>query len=90
MDHTDGAPGPAELAETCDSLSMAFLVLLESLSPSERAVFLLREVFGYGYPEIAEVTGKTEPACGRSSPAPAAGSTRVGPGSRRPAPRARK
>jgi RNA polymerase sigma-70 factor (TIGR02957 family) len=59
----DDAPGPAELAETSDSLSMAFLVLLESLSPPERAVFLLREVFGYGYPEIAEVTGKTEPAC---------------------------
>jgi RNA polymerase sigma-70 factor (ECF subfamily) len=59
----DGAPGPAELAETSDSLSMAFLVLLESLSPPERAVFLLREVFGYGYPQIAEVTGKTEAAC---------------------------
>ena len=63
VDHTDGAPGPAELAETSDSLSMAFLVLLESLSPPERAVFLLREVFGYGYPEIAEITGKTEAAC---------------------------
>jgi RNA polymerase sigma factor (sigma-70 family) len=60
---SDDAPGPAELAETSDSLSMAFLVLLESLSPPERAVFLLREVFGYGYPEIAEVTGKTEAAC---------------------------
>ncbi len=59
----DDAPGPAELAETSDSLSMAFLVLLESLSPPERAVFLLREVFAYGYPEIAEVTGKTEAAC---------------------------
>jgi RNA polymerase sigma-70 factor (ECF subfamily) len=59
----DSAPGPAELAETSDSLSLAFLVLLESLSPPERAVFLLREVFGYGYPEIAEVTGKTEAAC---------------------------
>ena len=63
VDHTDGAPGPAELAETSDSLSMAFLVLLESLSPPERAVFLLREVFGYGYREIAEITGKTEAAC---------------------------
>src|SRR5580658_8524173 len=59
----DDTPGPAELAETSDSLSMAFLVLLESLSPPERAVFLLREVFGYGYPEIAEVTGKSEAAC---------------------------
>ena len=56
-------PDPAELAETSDSLSMAFLVLLESLSPAERAVFLLREVFGYGYEEIAEAVGKTEAAC---------------------------
>jgi RNA polymerase sigma-70 factor (TIGR02957 family) len=60
---SDDTPGPAELAETSDSLSMAFLVLLESLSPPERAVFLLREVFGHGYPEIAEITGKTEAAC---------------------------
>jgi RNA polymerase sigma-70 factor (TIGR02957 family) len=58
-----GEPDPAELAETSDSLSMAFLVLLESLSPPERAVFLLREVFGYGYQEVAEAVGKTEPAC---------------------------
>ena len=56
-------PGPAELAETSDSLSMAFLVLLESLAPAERAVFLLREVFGYDYKEIADATGKTEAAC---------------------------
>ena len=63
MGDADNAPGPAELAETSDSLSMAFLVLLESLSPPERAVFLLREVFGYEYPEIADVTGKTEAAC---------------------------
>ena len=44
-----GDTDPAELAETSDSLSMAFLVLLESLAPAERAVFLLREVFGYDY-----------------------------------------
>ena len=56
-------PDPAELAETSDSLSMAFLVLLESLAPAERAVFLLREVFGYDYEEIADTTGKTEAAC---------------------------
>jgi RNA polymerase sigma-70 factor (ECF subfamily) len=42
---------------------MAFLVLLESLSPLERAVFLLREVFDYRYTEIAEVTGRDETAC---------------------------
>jgi RNA polymerase sigma-70 factor (ECF subfamily) len=56
-------PDPAEQAEMSDSLSMAFLVLLESLSPTERAVFLLHEVFGYTYQEIAEITGKSEPNC---------------------------
>jgi RNA polymerase sigma-70 factor (ECF subfamily) len=60
---TDPAPGPAERAEMSDSLSLAFLVLLESLSPVERAVFLLREVFGYGYAEIGEAVGKSEPNC---------------------------
>ena len=58
-----GVPGPAEHAELADSLSMAFLVLLEALSPVERAVFMLREVFGYSYPEIARATGKTEVNC---------------------------
>jgi RNA polymerase sigma factor (sigma-70 family) len=56
-------PGPAEHAELADSLSMAFLVLLETLSPTERAVFLLREAFGYGYPDVARITGKTEQNC---------------------------
>ena len=50
-------PGPEEHAEMADSLSMAFLVVLESLSPAERAVFLLHEVFGYEHTEIAEITG---------------------------------
>jgi RNA polymerase sigma-70 factor (ECF subfamily) len=57
------APGPAEHAELADSLSMAFLVLLEALSPVERAVFMLREVFGYGYPDVARIVGKTEVNC---------------------------
>ncbi|MGD0067249.1 MAG: RNA polymerase sigma-70 factor [Streptosporangiaceae bacterium] len=56
-------PDPGEQAAMSDSLSMAFLVLLESLSPAERAVFLLHEVFSYGYTEIAEITGKSEPNC---------------------------
>ncbi len=56
-------PDPADHAEMSDSLSMAFLVLLESLSPTERAVFLLHEVFGYDYGKIAEITGKSEPNC---------------------------
>jgi RNA polymerase sigma-70 factor (ECF subfamily) len=50
-------------AETADSLSMGFLVLLESLTPVERAVFLLREVFEYHYDEIASVVGKSEENC---------------------------
>jgi RNA polymerase sigma-70 factor (ECF subfamily) len=58
-----GEPGPAEHAELADSLSMAFLVLLEALTPVERAVFMLREVFGYGYPDVARITGKTEVNC---------------------------
>ena len=58
-----GEPDPAERAEMSDSLSMAFLVLMESLSPTERAVFLLHEVFGYDYQEIADITGKSEANC---------------------------
>jgi RNA polymerase sigma-70 factor (ECF subfamily) len=53
----------AQHAEMADSLSMAFLVLLESLSPVERAVFLLREVFEYGYDEIAQIVDKSEANC---------------------------
>jgi RNA polymerase sigma-70 factor, ECF subfamily len=56
-------PGPAELAEQADSLSMAFLLLLERLSPVERAVFLLHDVFGYGYEEVAAIAGKSEENC---------------------------
>jgi RNA polymerase sigma-70 factor (TIGR02957 family) len=57
---TSEAEDPARQAETADSLSMAFLVLLESLTPEQRAVFLLREVFDYGYDEIARIVGKSE------------------------------
>ena len=53
----------AETAETADSLTMAFLVLLEQLTPVERAVFLLHDVFDYGYDEIAAIVGKSEPNC---------------------------
>jgi RNA polymerase sigma-70 factor, ECF subfamily len=60
---TDPAPAAAAHAETADSLSMAFLVLLESLTPVERAVFLLREVFDYGYGEIARIVERTEDNC---------------------------
>ena len=59
----DSAPDAAAHAETADSLSTAFLVLLESLSPVERAVFLLREVFDYGYGEIAGIVQRSEENC---------------------------
>ena len=57
---TDGDDDPARHAETADSLSLAMLVLLESLSPEQRAVLLLHDVFDYGYPEIAAIVGKRE------------------------------
>jgi RNA polymerase sigma-70 factor (ECF subfamily) len=61
----DGASLLSPLPQITDreSISMAFLVLLESLSPLERAVFLLREVFDYEYAEIAQITGRDEAAC---------------------------
>ncbi|HEY1014971.1 MAG TPA: RNA polymerase sigma-70 factor [Herpetosiphonaceae bacterium] len=59
----DALPFPLPLHADRESISMAFLVLLERLSPLERAVFLLREVFDYAYPEIAQITGRSEAAC---------------------------
>jgi RNA polymerase sigma-70 factor (TIGR02957 family) len=56
----DPEADPARHAEVADTLSLAFLVLLESLSPEQRAVFLLREVFDYPYDRIAEIVGKSE------------------------------
>jgi RNA polymerase sigma-70 factor (ECF subfamily) len=60
---SDPYEDPERSAELADSLSMAALVLLERLSPLERAVFVLREVFGFDFPEIAEAVGRSEPAC---------------------------
>src|SRR5262249_44060978 len=60
---TDEAFAPTQQAELHESLSLAFLVLLEQLTPVERAVFLLRDVFDYDYTEIAAMIGKTEAAC---------------------------
>ncbi len=54
---------PERSAELADSLSMAALVLLERLTPLERAVFVLRDVFGFGFPEIASAVDRSEPAC---------------------------
>ena len=60
---TESAPDSAEIAGLADSLSMAFLVLMERLSPVERAVYLLREVFDYDYSEIACIVGKSQVYC---------------------------
>jgi RNA polymerase sigma-70 factor, ECF subfamily len=57
------AADPAAVAEQADSLSMAFLLLLERLTPLERAVFLLHDVFSYGYSETARIVGRSPAAC---------------------------
>lgn len=54
---------PSQSLSQKESISMAFLVMLERLTPIERAVFILREVFDYGYDEIAEIVDKSETAC---------------------------
>jgi RNA polymerase sigma-70 factor, ECF subfamily len=60
---TDPYEDPQRSAELADSVSMAALLLLERLSPLERAVFVLREVFGFGFPEVASAVGRSEAAC---------------------------
>ena len=60
---TDPYEDPARSAELADSVSMAALLLLERLSPLERAVFVLREVFGFGFPEVASAVRRSEAAC---------------------------
>jgi RNA polymerase sigma-70 factor (ECF subfamily) len=60
---SDPYEDPERAAELADSLSTAALLLLERLSPLERAVFVLREVFGFGFPEVASAVGRSEPAC---------------------------
>jgi len=60
---TDPYEDPARAAELADSVSMAALLLLERLSPLERAVFVLREVFGFGFADVAAAVGRSEDAC---------------------------
>ena len=60
---TDPYQDPERSAELADSVSMAALLLLERLSPLERAVFVLREVFGFSFGEIASAVGRSEAAC---------------------------
>jgi RNA polymerase sigma-70 factor (ECF subfamily) len=60
---TDPYEDPERSAELADSVSMAALLLLERLTPLERAVFVLREVLGFGFPEVAAAVGRSEAAC---------------------------
>ena len=60
---TDPYEDPERSAELADSVSMTALLLLERLTPLERAVFVLREVFGFGFPEVADAVGRSEAAC---------------------------
>ncbi|MFF3066947.1 RNA polymerase sigma-70 factor [Kitasatospora sp. NPDC057936] len=60
---SDPYQDPARAAELADSVSMAALLLLERLSPLERAVFVLREVFAFGFDDIAAAVGRSEAAC---------------------------
>ncbi|MEV6016985.1 RNA polymerase sigma-70 factor [Streptomyces sp. NPDC051997] len=60
---TDPYEDPERSAELADSVSMAALLLLERLSPLERSVFVLREVFAFGFDEIAPAVGRSEAAC---------------------------
>ncbi|MGO4429661.1 sigma factor-like helix-turn-helix DNA-binding protein, partial [Streptomyces sp. MCAF7] len=60
---SDPYEDPARAAELADSVSMAALLLLERLSPLERSVFVLREVFAFGFDEIAAAVGRSEAAC---------------------------
>jgi RNA polymerase sigma-70 factor (ECF subfamily) len=65
-EETPDAADPEKRVELEESISLAFLVLLEHLQPFERAVFLLHEVFAYSFAEIASMLQKSEPACRRS------------------------
>ncbi|HUY55512.1 MAG TPA: RNA polymerase sigma-70 factor [Candidatus Nanopelagicaceae bacterium] len=60
---TDPYEDPERSAELADSVSIAALLLLERLSPLERAVFVLRDVFGLGFSEVAAAVGRSEAAC---------------------------
>ncbi|CAM5435199.1 hypothetical protein SGLAM104S_06519 [Streptomyces glaucescens] len=77
--YEDTVPDTAERALLADSVSLAVLVVLESLSPLERAVFVLREAFGYPYAEIAALLDRGESAVRQIAAGPASTSTSGGP-----------
>jgi len=54
---------PADRVTLDESINMAFLVVLESMTPAERVAFILHDVFGYSFPEVAEIVGRTRAAC---------------------------
>jgi RNA polymerase sigma-70 factor (ECF subfamily) len=61
--HSEGAPDPAERVTLDDNVRLALLVVLEQLTPAERTVFVLREVFQYPFESVAEIVGRTPAAC---------------------------
>jgi len=77
---------PADRVTLDESVSMAFLVVLESMTPAERVAFILHDVFGYSFAEVAEIVGRSPAACRqlassarrriRSAPAPATSTAR--------------
>ncbi|MEO3928786.1 sigma factor-like helix-turn-helix DNA-binding protein [Micromonosporaceae bacterium B7E4] len=79
-------PDSAEDVELADSVSMAMLLVLETLTPTERAVFVLREVFDLDYDEIAEAVGKTPAAEPRTPTGRGHTSPRAGPAAPAPLP----
>src|ERR1700735_1892270 len=54
---------PADRVTLDESVSMAFLVVLDAMTPAERVAFVLHDIFGYPFPEVAEITGRTPAAC---------------------------
>ncbi|MGH3449272.1 MAG: sigma factor [Haloechinothrix sp.] len=80
---TDGHDDPAWHAEIADSLSLAVLVLLERLSPEQRAVLLLHDVFDYGYRRSQRSWARVRTTCASSPPVPDVTSRSVGPAFKR-------
>jgi RNA polymerase sigma-70 factor (ECF subfamily) len=62
-DHPQSPTDPADRITLDESISMAFLVVLESMTPAERVAFILHDVFGYPFPEIAKIVGRSPAAC---------------------------
>lgn len=70
---------PADRVTLDESVSMAFLVVLESMTPAERVAFVLHDVFGYPFPEVARIVGRTRPLVANSPAPPASASETPGP-----------